>query len=63
MDRQAAQWKRELDELIERARTNLGTQRVPREHLDGLRAQFWASVDARLDALEQEVREKKARRT
>lgn len=63
MDRCAAEWKRELDELLERARTNMGTQRLPRDHLDALRAQFWASVDARLDALEQDVRQKKARRT
>lgn len=63
MDRCAAEWKRELDALLARARENLGVQRLPREHLDALRTQFWASVDARLDSAEQDAREKKARRT
>lgn len=61
MDIRAAEWKSELDVLLARARESLG-QRLPREHLDAVRSQFWASIDKRLDDLEQGVRDRMRRK-
>jgi len=50
----------ELDALIERARASTA-RRLPKDHLDTLRTQFWMSVDDRLDRLEQEARQRMLR--
>jgi hypothetical protein len=52
MQRQAARWKEERDALLERARSNYDSGRIPREELDLLLKQFWENVDKQLDDLE-----------
>lgn len=62
MDARAAEWKQELDALIARAREATG-KRLPKDHLDTLRAQFWAGVDKKLDELEAQNRQRMLRKT
>lgn len=62
MDRQAAKWKEQRDRMIERARQAAGTERLSKEALDNLIRQFWANVDAELDALEDLAREERLKR-
>jgi hypothetical protein len=57
MGRTAAQWKSELDGLIERAR-EAPSGRLSRSHMDGIRTQFWASIDRRLDEQEAASRQR-----
>ena len=58
MDGQAAKWKTRLDDLLDAARRERGS-RLPREVMEQLRTQFWAGVDAELDALEAEAKRPK----
>ena len=55
MDRVAAEWKRELDDLMATARKAHG-KRLPKDIADTVRAQFWASVDRRLEDQEAQIR-------
>lgn len=57
MDRCAAEWKRGLDALFFKARNAQGRQ-LPKDIAETIRAQFWTSVDLRLDALEQNLRKR-----
>lgn len=58
MDRLAAEWKIELDELFARSRAANG-KRLPKDIVTTLRAQFWASIDKRLDDLEEQVKRRR----
>lgn len=55
MDRQSANWKRELDALVEKARNAHGGK-LSNEQLTMIRDQFWSGVDEYLDKLEAETR-------
>lgn len=57
MDTQAARWKSELDERLQRAREARGGP-LDQETLDTLRKQFWQWVDESLDEAEAEARRK-----
>lgn len=52
-----AQWKKQLDALIDKARTAGGGARLKKDVLDNLRSRFWAGVDTALD--EKEVNAKR----
>ena len=58
-DRQAAKWKITLDTRIASARQAADGARLAQPHLDALRVQFWAEVDATLDDLESKARRPK----
>lgn len=55
MDRQSANWKKELDALLERSRQAHGG-RLSKEQIEMIRDQFWSGVDEYLDKLEAEAR-------
>lgn len=56
---QAARWNEELTRRIDSARSARGGGRLPKDVLDTLRDQFWASVDAQLDEAEALARRRK----
>lgn len=60
MDRQSANWKKELDALLEKSRAAHGG-RLSKEQIEMIRDQFWNKVDEYLDKLETEARNELAK--
>lgn len=52
MQRQSEKWKAERDELMAKAKNAARPKRLTRDEITAVVRQFWAGVDARLDALE-----------
>lgn len=51
-----AQWKKQLDAMIGKARTAAGGARLKKEMLDSIRERFWAGVDTALDEKEADIK-------